>query len=83
MHNSKYHCQMAACCTDPRRTYLAAKQEQPHRKAYFLTKNIEEISGKKFRRMSQQAEKDQTERVTGLGRRTREETVKWNQTTVL
>ena len=35
---------------------LAAKQEQ-YKKAYFLTENIEEFSGKKFRRMGQQAEK--------------------------
>ena len=33
--------------------------------------------------MEQRAEKDKTERVTGLGRRTREEIVKWNQMTVL
>ena len=34
--------------------------------------------------MDQQAEKkDNTERVTGLGRRTREEIVKWNQMTAL
>ena len=36
--------------------------------------------------MDQQTEekkKDQTERVIGLGRRTREEIVKWNQTTAL
>ena len=33
--------------------------------------------------MDQQAEKDQTERVTGLGRRTREEIAKWNQMTAL
>ena len=33
--------------------------------------------------MGQQAEKDKTERVTGLGRRTREETAKWNQMTAL
>ena len=33
---------------------------------------------KKFRRKGQQAEKDQIERVTGLGRRTREEIAKWN-----
>ena len=33
--------------------------------------------------MDQQAEKDQTERVTGQGRRTREEIVKWNQMTAL
>ena len=33
--------------------------------------------------MDQQAEKDKTERVTGLGRRTREEIAKWNQKTAL
>ena len=36
-----------------------------------------------FRRKSQQAENDKTERVTGLGRRTREEIAKWNQMTAL
>ena len=46
---------------------------------YLLTKNIEEFSGKKFRRMDQQAEKkrkDETESVLSLGRRTRDEVVK-------
>ena len=38
---------------------------------------------KKFRRKEQQAEKDKIERVTGLGRRTREEIAKWNQMTAL
>ena len=33
--------------------------------------------------MDQQAEKDKKERVTALGRRTREEIVKWNQMTAL
>ena len=33
--------------------------------------------------MDQQAEKDKTERVTGLGRRTGEEIAKWNQMTAL
>ena len=61
---------------------LAAKQE-PYKKNYLLTTNIEQFSGIKFRRIDQQAEKDKTERVTGLGRRTREEIVKWNQMTVL
>ena len=51
---------------------LAAKQE-PYKKAYLLTKNIEEFSGKKFRSKDRQAEKYKIERVTGLGRRTREE----------
>ena len=35
---------------------LAAKQE-PYEKAHFLTKNIEEFSGKKVRGMDKQAEK--------------------------
>ena len=38
---------------------------------------------KKFRRKGQQAENDKTERITGLGRRTREEIAKWNQMTAL
>ena len=50
---------------------------------YLLTKNIEEFSGKKFRRMDQQADNKMTERVTGLGRRTRQLIVKWNQMTAL
>ena len=33
--------------------------------------------------MDQQTEKDKTERVTGLGRKTREEIAKWNQMTAL
>ena len=61
---------------------LAAKQE-PYKKSYLLTKHTAEFSGKKFRRMDQQAEKDKTETVTGLGRRTREEIAKWNQMTAL
>ena len=61
---------------------LTAKQE-PYKKAYLLSKNIEEFSGKKFRRKGQQAEKDKTERVTRLGRRKKEEIAKWNQMTAL
>ena len=38
---------------------------------------------KKFRKKGQQVEKGKTERVTGLGRRTREEIAKWNQMTAL
>ena len=38
---------------------------------------------KRFRRKGQQAEKDKTEWVTGIGRRTREEIAKWNQMTAL
>ena len=38
---------------------------------------------KKSRRKGPHAEKDKTEIVLGLGRRTREEIVKWNQMTAL
>ena len=41
------------------------------------------LGEKKFRRKGKQAERDKTERVTGLGRRTREEIAKWNQMTAL
>ena len=67
---------------------LPTAKQEPYKKAYLLKKNIEEFSrGKKVRRMGQQAEekkkKDKTERVTGLGRKTREEIAKWNQMTAL
>ena len=61
---------------------LAAKQE-PYKKAYFLTKNIEEFSGKSSREWTSRQKKDKTEKVIGLGRRTRQEIVKWNQMTAL
>ena len=53
---------------------LAAKQEpykkekKEEKKAYHLAKNIKEFSGKS----SAGRKKDKTDRVTGLGRRTRE-----------
>ena len=60
-------------------------QKKKEEKACLLTRNIEEVCGKKVRRMGQQAEEKKkggkTERVTGLGRRRREETAKWNQMT--
>ena len=46
-------------------------------------KNIGRIFWKKFRRMDQLAENDKTERVTGLGRKTRKEIVKRTQMTAL
>ena len=47
-------------------------------------KNIEEFSGKKTQENGPAGtKKDKTERVTGQGRKTREEVVKWNQKTAL
>ena len=59
---------------------LAAKQE-PHNKAYLLTKYIATIFCKKS--SGEWAGRQKKDRVIGLGRRTREDIVKWNQMTVL
>ena len=67
----------------PTNCLLLTTKQEPYKKAYLLTKNTEEFFWKKFRRKGQQAENDKTERVTGLGRRTREEIAKWNQMTAL
>ena len=53
------------------------------KKSLSLNETYWRIFWKKFRRKGQQAENDKTERVTGLGRRTREERAKWNQMTAL
>ena len=57
----------------PTNLLLPAAKQEPYKKAYLLTKNIRRIFWKKFTRKGQQAENDKTERVTGLGRRTRED----------
>ena len=57
---------------------LAAKQE-PYKKAYLFMKNIEELSRKSSGEWTSRQKKDRTERVIGLGRRTKEKIVKWNQ----
>ena len=60
----------------PTNCLLLIAKEEPYKKAYLLMKNIEEFFGKSL-------ENDKAERVTGLGRRTREEIAKWNQMTAL
>ena len=64
--------------TPPTNPSLAAAKEEPYKKAYLLMKN-EEFSGKSS--WTSRKKKDKTERVTGLGRRTMEKIVKWNQMT--
>ena len=66
----------------PTNCFLQTAKQEPYKKAYLLTKNIEEFSGKSLED-PQQAENDKTERVTGLVRRTREAIAKWNQMTAL
>ena len=75
-YGSKLHIPSTNCLL------LTAKQE-PYKKAYLLTKNIEEFSGKSLEERASRQKKDKTEKVTGLGRRTREEIAKWNQMTAL
>ena len=67
----------------PTKSLLLTAKQEPYKKAYLLTKNIGRIFWKKFRKKGQQAEKDQTERVTRLGRRTGQAIAKWNQMTAL
>ena len=63
---------------------LLADKPEPYKEAYLLTQNIEEFCEKSSEEwISRQKKKKKTERVTGLGRRTREEIVKWNQITAL
>ena len=62
---------------------LRTAKQEPYKKAYLLKKNMRRIFWKKFRRKGQKAEKDKTEKVTGLSRRTRQEIAKWNQMTAL
>ena len=65
----------------PTNLLLPAAKQESYKNDYLFTKNIEEFSEKKFRRKDQQAEMEKIEKVTGLGRRTREEIAKWNQMT--
>ena len=67
----------------PTNLLLLAAKEESYKKAYLFTKNIEEFSGKSSEERTSRQKKDKIERVTGLGRRTREEIAKWNQTTAL
>ena len=69
----------------PTNLLLAAKQEpnkKRRRKKALLPKNIEELSGKNPEKWTGR-QKNVTERVTGLGRRTGEKIAKWNQMTAL
>ena len=67
----------------PTNSLLLAAEQEPYKKAYLLTKTIEEFVWKTFTRMGSRQEKDKAERVTRLGKRTREEIAKWNQMTAL
>ena len=60
MHNSKYQCHMAAYCAY--RNSLLTAQQEPYKKAYLLTKNIEEFSGKS---LEERASRQKTIRQKG------------------
>ena len=59
------------------------RQTGATQKSLSLNKKYWRIFWKKFRRKDQQAENGKTERLKGLGRRTRENIAKWNQMTAL
>ena len=65
----------------PTNSPLPTIKQEPYKKAHLLTKNIEEFFGKSLEERASRQKK--TERVTGLGRGTREEIAKWNQMTAL
>ena len=67
----------------PTNLFLLAAKQESYKKAYLFTKNIEEFSGKSSEERTRREKKDKIEKVTGLGRRTREEATKWNQMTAL
>ena len=67
----------------PTNLLLLAAKPEPYKKAYLVTKNIEEFSGKTSEELASRKKKDKTEKAKGLGRKTREEIVKWNQKTAL
>ena len=61
--------------------HLLVAKQQPYRKACLLAKNNEEFSGERSDEWANRKKK--IERAMGVGRRTREETAKWNQMTAL
>ena len=71
---------MAACCTYYQPTTVA--KQKPFENAYLLTKNTDDFSGKNQNGPVGE-KKDETERATAVGRRTREEILQWNQMTTL
>ena len=62
---------------------LLTAEQEPYKKSLSLNEKYRRIFWKKFRRKGQQAEQDETERVTGQGRKTRQKIAKWNQMTAL
>ena len=54
----------------PTNLLLLAAKQKPYKRAYLLTKNVEEFSGKKSGEWASRQKKGKIERVSGLGRRT-------------
>ena len=64
----------------PTNLLLLADKQEPYKKAYLLTKNIEEFFWKKVQKNGPGDKKKKKDRKSN---RTREETAKWNQMTAL
>ena len=80
MHNGHQRHNGIKVHTTPINYHLIAAQQKPYQKASLLTKTTGASFGeRKVRNRDDQKKKDKTERATGLGRRTREESGKGNQ----
>ena len=66
----------------PTNLLLLATKQESHKKAFLFTKNTEKNLGKNSEERTSR-QKKKIEKVTGQGRRTREEIAKWNQKTAL
>ena len=76
MANTSVKCMLS---TPPTNYHLLAAKQEPDQKTYHLTKHTEEFSRKNSGEWaSRQKKKDKTERVTRLGRRTRDSKVESN-----
>ena len=65
----------------PTKLLLLAAEQEPYKESLSLNKKILKNFQEKVQSGTASRKKDKTERVTGLGRRTRDEIVKWNQMT--
>ena len=67
----------------PTNYHLSAAKQEPYQKAYLLTKNNEEFSGEKGQENGPVGRKKEIERTMGVGRKIRDQIVKWNRMTAL
>ena len=60
MHNSKYQCHGSMLHIPPTNSLLLTAKQEPNKKAYLLTKNIDESTGKDSGEWASRQKKDKT-----------------------